>query len=146
MTKSRGIGRGGRRPNTGRKRAPNKASAAREAEVRSTGATPLDVMIFAMRYHAERAREQIAKGGRRGARLIQQELTRAADIAAKAASYVHPRFSSTTYEDAGKFDPTKLTDAELAKLRDLIAKSGGPAFAPRGDAGGAGPRDRAALN
>jgi hypothetical protein len=48
--------RGGHRENAGRKRGtPNKATAARQAEVAASGITPLEVMLANMRlYHRQR--------------------------------------------------------------------------------------------
>ena len=66
---------GGRRRGT-----PNKASAAREAEIRASGPTPLDYMLQVMR--DEEAPTEL--------RL---------DAAARAAPYVHPRLSSVAVEN-----------------------------------------------
>jgi hypothetical protein len=65
----------------GRKRGtPNKATAAREAEIRSSGLTPLDYMLQVMR--DEEAPTEL--------RL---------DAAARAAPYVHPRLASVAVEN-----------------------------------------------
>lgn len=70
--------KGGARPGAGRKKGVhNRASAAREAEVKASGKTPLDVMIDTMRELYE-ANEKVA----------------ACAIAKDAAPYIHPRLAS----------------------------------------------------
>ena len=54
---------------------PNKATAAREAEIKASGATPLDFMLGVMRDDSK---------------TVEMRL----EAAAKAAPYVHPRLSS----------------------------------------------------
>ena len=61
---------GGRKEGT-----PNKATAAREAEIKASGATPLDFMLGVMRDDSK---------------TVEMRL----EAAAKAAPYVHPRLSS----------------------------------------------------
>jgi hypothetical protein len=69
-------GHGGRREGAGRKpNSPNKASAARQAQVAATGETPLEYMLRVMR-------DPTADEKRRD------------EMAVKAAPYVHPRLSS----------------------------------------------------
>ena len=61
---------GGRKEGT-----PNKATAAREAEIKASGATPLDFILGVMRDDSK---------------TVEMRL----EAAAKAAPYVHPRLSS----------------------------------------------------
>ena len=61
---------GGRKEGT-----PNKATAAREAEIKASGATPLDFMLGVMRDDGKTVETRL-------------------EAAAKAAPYVHPRLSS----------------------------------------------------
>src|SRR3977135_1262750 len=73
MPRPAGVGKtGGRKPGT-----PNRASAAREAQIRAAGLTPLDFMLSVMR-NTEASTE---------IRL---------DAAARAAPYVHPRLASVS--------------------------------------------------
>jgi hypothetical protein len=69
-------------PKTGGRKCgtPNKATAAREAEIRASGLTPLDYMLQVMR----------DEGSPTELRL---------DAAARAAPYVHPRLSSVAVEN-----------------------------------------------
>jgi len=74
--------RGGKREGAGRKEGvPNKASAAREAEVKASGLTPLDYMLDVLRDKNETAENRMW-------------------AAEKAAPYVHPRLAAV--EHTGK--------------------------------------------
>ena len=66
---------GGRKKGT-----PNKASAAREVEIRASGMTPLEYMLQVMRDVAAPTELRL-------------------DAAARAAPYVHPRLSSVAVEN-----------------------------------------------
>jgi hypothetical protein len=70
------MARGGSRPGAGRKvGAPNKATAARQAEVAASGVTPLDYMLAVMRD------DSIAPDRRD-------------DMAKAVAPYVHPKLAA----------------------------------------------------
>jgi hypothetical protein len=70
------AGIGGKRAGAGRKKgSPNKATAAREAEIRATGETPLDYMLRIMRDEAA-------------------PVERRDDMAKAVASYVHPKLAA----------------------------------------------------
>lgn len=72
-----GGGHGGSRPGAGRKAgSPNKATAARQAEVAATGITPLDYLLSVMRNEEAEESKRI-------------------DAAKAAAPYVHPRLATT---------------------------------------------------
>lgn len=75
---------GGRKAGT-----PNKASAARVAEIAATGETPLDYMIRIMRDPSvdHRRRDQAAAG---------------------AAPYIHPKLASVEREGAGGKSPLQI--------------------------------------
>jgi hypothetical protein len=67
------MGHGGKRPNAGRKKgSPNKATAAKAAQVAASGVTPLDLLLQIMR-------DESADLGMR------------LDAAKAAAPYVHPK-------------------------------------------------------
>jgi hypothetical protein len=88
-------GTGGRRPGSGRKPGtPNKATIARQAEVKASGLTPLEVMLDNMRFHQQQAalaRRRKGKGSRE-AEIAHRAA--AEDSANRAAPYVHPRLSA----------------------------------------------------
>ena len=86
-----GERRGGRQ-----KGAPNRASQARQAEVKATGQTPLDVMIQAMRYFGGLAARHQPNGPDPDEKKFERFLRQAADIANDAAPYVHPKLAQTT--------------------------------------------------
>lgn len=87
--------RGGARPGAGRpKGSPNKATQWRQAQVAATGATPLEVMIEAMRHHLAVARQAQAVGD---VKIAGAALRQAADLAAQAAPYVHPRLTAVQH-------------------------------------------------
>lgn len=68
--------RGGKRANAGRKSgSPNKASAAREAEIKASGLTPLEYLVSVMRDTAKPENVRI-------------------DAAKAAAPYVHPKLAT----------------------------------------------------
>jgi hypothetical protein len=88
------MARGGRRDGAGRKAGtPNKATAAKAAEVAASGLTPLDFMLNVVRDEGAdpRARFEAAKA---------------------AAPYVHPRLSTISNE-IDTSDPLKQLFAEV---------------------------------
>jgi hypothetical protein len=81
---------GGKQPNAGRKKGvPNKASIRRQAQIRSTGITPLDFMISILR------NEDATPEDRKWA-------------AQTAAPYVHPRLSSIEANAKLSIDPLEI--------------------------------------
>lgn len=90
-----GERRGGRKKGT-----PNRASIERQAKVAADGATPLDVHIYRMRYHLQRAKDE---QGRESAapELVAKELALADDAAKNAAPYVHPKLSTIAHTGPG---------------------------------------------
>ncbi|RWP68202.1 MAG: hypothetical protein EOR07_07615 [Mesorhizobium sp.] len=119
------MARGGNRPGAGRKRgAPNKASAARQAKVAASGATPLDYMLKVMR-------DAKADPGRRD------------DMAKAAAPYVHPKLASMQHSGPHggpiqTVDLTKLSGDDLARLEDIFGPLAGPGDDDAPDQGGEG--------
>lgn len=121
-----GERRGGRQKGT-----PNKATAAREAEIAATGQTPLDVMIEVMRFHHSEAKklidrlfagdvsqsEAIAEGPHAPIVEALRQLvgmSALAVAAAKAATpYVHPR--------AGIASDDNVSDPEFVPLAERLA-------------------------
>ena len=95
---SPGERRGGRRKGT-----PNRATAAKAAEIAASGMTPLDYMISVMRDETAARPERL-------------------EAAAKAAPYVHPRLSAIEY--TGPAEPEE--DVDLSELdqedRDALRK------------------------
>ena len=85
------MARGGARPGAGRKPGvPNKRKSVRSSRLLLKGETPLDVMLASMR-----------------ALLKAKDYAAAAIAAARAAPYVHQRFSATQ-EPAAKHPSQKL--------------------------------------
>src|SRR3974390_1780889 len=95
-----GERRGGRQKGT-----PNRATAAKAAEIAASGMTPLDYMLAVMRD------EPAARPARLGA-------------AAKAPPYVHPRLSAIEYtapaEPKEDVDLSELNAEERELLRRLL--------------------------
>src|SRR6476646_2195413 len=94
--------RGGHRENAGRKRGtPNKASAARQAEVAASGVTPLEVMLDNMLHlMGEIARQ----------RQIAQK------CAADSANYVHPKRANIQHGSHPENPLNAVTDADRAQV------------------------------
>ena len=90
--------RGGRRPQAGRKKgSPNKITAAMRAKFLDSGMMPLDALMMVMNELLVAAewvdeRTDLALSAKMLARL--ELLERAADVAAKAAPYLHPKLQS----------------------------------------------------
>jgi hypothetical protein len=95
------MARGGARKGAGRPRgAVSKKSQEIAATAIAEGITPLEVMLKAMRNHAEEG-----------------EWSKAAFIAKDAAPYVHPRLAAIehTGKDGGPIETKDVTDAEFAR-------------------------------
>lgn len=88
---ARGKKTGGRKAGT-----PNKASAARQAEIAKSGKTPLDFLIGTM--HNRKKPYEMRM-----------------DAAAKAAPYVHPKLATTLVVQARDIKPEDLTELEIAR-------------------------------
>ena len=97
---SPGERRGGRQKGT-----PNRATAAKAAEIAASGMTPLDYMISVMRDETATRPERL-------------------EAAAKAAPYVHPRLSAIEYtapaEPEEDVDLSELNAEERELLRRLL--------------------------
>ena len=97
---SPGERRGGRRKGT-----PNRATAAKAAEIAASGMTPLDYMLAVMRDETAARPERL-------------------EAAAKAAPYVHPRLSAIEYtapaEPEEDVDLSELNAEERELLRRLL--------------------------
>lgn len=108
---------GGRKPGS-----PNKASAAREAEVKASGLTPLQYMLKVMRDdNADKARRD--------------------DMAKAAAPYVHPKLANMqhTGRNGGPIqsvDLTKLSGDQLDQLESIFGPLAGPGDDDPSDPGG----------
>jgi hypothetical protein len=91
--------RGGKRSGAGRRKgAPNKATAARQAEISASGEAPLDYMIRVMR-------DQSAPDGRRD------------EMAKAAAPYVHPRLAAIEHAGTLSGKPlSQMSDDELMAI------------------------------
>jgi len=112
----RGRKTGGRTKGT-----PNKATAARQAVVASSGLTPLNFMLTLMRG------EKISQGEGKSGYVSTMEDRKWA--AGQAAAYVHPRLSSVGVEHSDKQDVSNLTDAELEEI--IRSGRGGNGVAPK---------------
>jgi len=90
---------GGKRENAGR-RTGSMTVRTREIAERAVldGLTPIEVMLFAMRAHADNG-----------------DWDKAAEVARYAAPYIHPRLSSVSVETAVS-NLSTATDAELAAM------------------------------
>src|SRR5215471_15121679 len=97
-----GERRGGRQKGT-----PNRATAAKAAEVAASGMTPLDYMISVMRDETATRPERL-------------------EAAAKAAPYVHPRLSAVEYtapaEPEEDVDFSDLNAEEREQLRKMLER------------------------
>ncbi len=83
------MARGGKREGAGRKAGtPNSASAAREAEIKASGLTPLDYMLTILRDETKEDKDRMW-------------------AAEKAAPYVHPKLANV--EHSGGIDVTTQT-------------------------------------
>lgn len=102
------AGNGGKREGAGRpKGVPNKASKARQADVASTGATPLDVLIRGMRFHddlGKRALEQDPPDKKAASSAFKE----AREFARDAAPFVHPKLAAVEHKGEGG-GPIKVT-------------------------------------
>jgi hypothetical protein len=108
------VARGGKRPGAGRRRgAATKKTVEIAAAAFEQGITPLEVLLFTMRYHFDAKRYDDA-----------------ADIAHDAAPYMHPRLSAIqhdiSYSDA---EADAALDAEIEELLASRADTGADAAA-----------------
>lgn len=110
---------GGSRPGErrgGRKKGvPNKASAARQAEVKASGSTPLEVILRRMRYHEARATAAIKRGDKD---IAERHLKEADDAARAAAPYVHPKLQAIQH--SGK--PGEPIEVQQTLSRNEMAR------------------------
>jgi hypothetical protein len=110
---------GGRQAGT-----PNKASAARQAEVAASGVTPLEVMLANMRFHhrqAEELLELLSAAESPEAKIqILGEASRhrqmAQDCAKDAANYVHPKLASIQHGEDPDHPLKSVTDADRLQV------------------------------
>lgn len=115
--------KGGKREGAGRKPgSPNKATAAREAEIKASGLTPLQYMLQVMR-------DDKAPADRRD------------DMAKAAAPYVHPKLATMqhTGRNGGPIqhvDLTKLSGDELDQLERIFGPLAGSYDDDASDQGG----------
>jgi hypothetical protein len=117
--------RGGFREGSGRKQgSPNKATAARQAEVAASGVTPLEVMLANMRFHHQQAEELIgllsaAESPETKIQLL-GEIVRQRQIAqrcaADAANYVHPKLASIQHGEDRDNPLKSVTDADRLQV------------------------------
>lgn len=90
------MARGGKRDGAGRKPGtPNKASAAKAAEVASAGVTPLDYMLGVLRDEAAEPHLRF-------------------DAAKSAAPYIHPKLAQITNTHRHSF--ATMSDDELERI------------------------------
>jgi len=116
---------GGRQAGT-----PNKASAARQAEVAASGVTPLEVMLANMRFHhrqAEELLELLSAAESPEAKIqILGEASRhrqmAQDCAKDAANYVHPKLASVQH-GGDPDNPLKLEGGPVTDIDRLNASA-----------------------
>jgi|SRR5579859_5165536 len=144
--------RGGRRPGAGRPLgAPNKvkathtvrmaakaqAAAGAAAEARGEP-TALNVFELKLKYWLREFQAEMAKGEGASKSAMAAALDKAEEAAANLAPYRHPRLRAVLLsEDEAMLrralDLGKLTDADLAALDRLAAKTGPAGLDPSGD-------------
>jgi hypothetical protein len=123
------MGHGGVRQGAGRRRGtPNKASAARQAEVAASGITPLEVMLKNMRAADSRATElekqldQLPMEELEPRLQLLGEIVRqrqvAQDCAKDAVNYVHPKLNDPDH-------PLIISDTERAEAVIALLRKGG---------------------
>jgi hypothetical protein len=135
---ARGYKTGGRTRGT-----PNKATAAREAEIAASGKTPLEVMIEVMRFHHDEAQKLIARltAGElplpadddagadsplvQALRQVVGMATLALDAAKAAAPYVHPRAALPASDDGDDEHVPLAERLAYYQRRDDIDAAGG---------------------
>jgi hypothetical protein len=114
---------GGARAGAGRK--PNASTRATQAireRVTAGGATPLEVMIDAMRFVFDLAQTGKGKDGAPVSQVVRIELYKeASDLAAKAAPYMHARLNAIAVTPTAKRDVSDFTDDELATIASGIS-------------------------
>jgi hypothetical protein len=96
--------RGGQRENAGRKRGtPNKATAARQAEVEASGITPLEYMLKVLRDENANPHQRF-------------------EAAKSAAPYVHPKLASIQHGNDLDNPLNSVTDADrIAVIKAFLA-------------------------
>lgn len=125
------MSRGGHRENAGRKRGtPNKATAARQAEVAASGITPLEMMLDNMRSAYQRALElekqlddlppEELEAGLQLMGEIARQRQIAQKCAADAANYVHPKLASIQHGEDPDHPLKGVTDAH--RLQVIVAE------------------------
>ena len=123
--------RGGYRENAGQKQGtPNKATAARQAEVAASGITPLEVMLDNMRSAYQRALElekqlddlppEELEAGLQLMGEIARQRQIAQKCAADAANYVHPKLASIQHGEDPDHPLKGVTDAH--RLQVIVAE------------------------
>ena len=117
---------GGRQAGT-----PNKASAARQAEVAASGVNPLEVMLANMRFHHRQAEdlELLSAAESPEAKIqILSEASRhrqmAQACAKDAANYVHPKLANIQHGNDPNNPLNTVTDADrIAVIKAFLAEN-----------------------
>ena len=115
MAKPKGAPKSGGR----QKGTRNKASQLRQAEVASSGPTPLDALIKKMRFHLSIFEGEVAKGEEADGKALALAMDKAAEAARDAAPYVHPRLAAVqhTGADDGPIEHTVSISAKEELIR-----------------------------
>ena len=114
------MSHGGKRHGAGRHPGTrNKASAWREQLVAQTGPTPLEALVRVFRYYLMMAEQELQRDKPNQAR-VNAAFARVADVASKAANFVHPRVTAISH--SAQLDPTKLSDHELSIIIPILRK------------------------
>jgi hypothetical protein len=115
------VEHGGRRPGAGRRKgAPNRSSARREQFIAQSGPTPLDALIRVYRYYLEMAEQELQRKRPNEAR-VNAAFARVADVASKAANFVHPRLAAVDHRP--QFDLNLLKESEQEDVVRLLIKA-----------------------
>ena len=114
------MGHGGKRPGAGRREgSANKASAWREQFIGQSGPTPLAALVRIYRYYLKIAEQELERE-RPNKAIVDAAFARAADVANKAANFVHPRVTAVSPNT--QLDPTKLSEHELSIVVPILRK------------------------
>ena len=91
---------GGARRGAGRRPGiPNKAAREQQARAKAQGWTPLEVMLYAMRFFFKKYQDEVAKGDQADERVVHKYLKFACTVARDVAPYCHPRVKRISWRE-----------------------------------------------
>jgi hypothetical protein len=118
--------RGGKQPGAGRKRGSHTIRTVATAKrlIAAGGILPLDVMVEAMRFHFGQYKIEADKGDNANESNLRANLDAAAEKAAQAAPYLHPRLQAV--ENTSNIQVTVEEALAALKKRRAAAKAREP--------------------